>query len=181
MGKIELSNVINMKLPMFVDNRGKIIKEYSSELKNMYNYEMSITESILIYNKKYVLRGLHFKKNRSQSKIVRCILGRVWAVVVDINPASKDFGNWQEVDINDGNAVYIPGDYALGILSLEDTIVSCQYEENDKSDCDIGIQWNDPTIGIKWPIENIDEIIVSEKDKSAMNFLNYKEKINERR
>ena len=118
-------------------------------------------------SKKGVLRGLHFQKQFPQAKLVRVIRGEVFDVAVDIRPGSKTFGKWHGVLLSEENKrqFFIPENFAHGFLVLSDYAEFCYkctdfYHPNDEG----GILYNDPEIGVEWPVSEGLELILSEKD-----------------
>jgi dTDP-4-dehydrorhamnose 3,5-epimerase len=111
-----------------------------------------------------VLRGLHAQKKHPQGKLVRVSRGAIFDVAVDIDPSSATFGKWVGVELNDDNnkQMWIPPGYAHGFVVLSD-VVDFQYKCTDfyHPEDEIGVIWNDPDLGIEWPV---DEPIVSERD-----------------
>ena len=114
---------------------------------------------------KGVLRGLHFQHApHTQGKLVRVTRGRLWDVAVDIRKGSPTFGKWQAVELTEENRLmfYIAPGFAHGFVALEDGTelqYKCTAEYN--AGADAGIRWDDPDIGIDWPIK---DVLVSEKD-----------------
>ncbi|WP_033168390.1 dTDP-4-dehydrorhamnose 3,5-epimerase [Clostridium sp. KNHs205] len=152
----------------FGDNRGYFLETY--------NYEdfckAGITEVFVQDNQslscKGVLRGLHYQKNYPQGKLVRVIKGEVFDVAVDIRKDSKTFGQWHGEILSAENKkqFFVPGGFAHGFLVLSEEaefVYKCTdfYHPEDQE----GIMYNDPDIGIQWPVEAEMEIILSEKDK----------------
>lgn len=121
------------------------------------NYSISV---------KGVLRGLHYQlKPKAQSKLVKCIRGKIFDVAVDIRKNSPTFGKWIGVELSEENMymLYIPKGFAHGFLVLSDKAevlykVSAEYDPT----LERGIIWNDPDIGIEWGTTSP---ILSEKDK----------------
>jgi dTDP-4-dehydrorhamnose 3,5-epimerase len=118
-------------------------------------------------SRKGVLRGLHFQKKNPQGKLVRVIAGEVYDVAVDLRKDSTTFGKWHGVILNAENKkqFYVPEGFAHGFLVLSDTAefaYKCTrfYDPNDES----GLAWDDPEIGIDWPISGFD-ILLSKKDR----------------
>ena len=117
---------------------------------------------------KGVLRGLHFQKQYPQGKLVRVIRGAVFDVAVDLRSDSKTFGKWFGVELTAENKkqFYIPEGFAHGFLVLSDEaefVYKCTdfYHPGDEG----GLAWNDPDIGINWPIPEGMGLILSEKDQ----------------
>lgn len=115
-----------------------------------------------------VLRGLHRQVNHPQVKLVRVIKGRVFDVAVDLRSGSPTYLKWYGIELTEENKkqFLIPEGFAHGFLVLSETAEFC-YKVNDlyHPEDESGIAWNDPTINVKWPIEEGMEIILSEKDK----------------
>lgn len=111
-----------------------------------------------------VLRGLHAQQPNPQGKLVRCARGEVFDVAVDINPKSKTFGQWVGVTLSDANhrQFWVPPGYAHGFVVLSES-ADFEYKCTDyyQPQHEVGVIWNDPEVGIEWPIENPK---LSEKD-----------------
>lgn len=120
-------------------------------------------------SKKGVLRGLHFQYAHSQGKLVRVLKGEVFDVAVDLRKNSPTFGQWYGVTLSEENKkqFYIPEGFAHGFLVLSD-IAEFTYKCTDyyHPEAEGGIIWNDPQIGIEWPLTPGEAVILSEKDKS---------------
>ena len=119
-------------------------------------------------SKKGVLRGLHFQKNFPQSKLVRVINGAVYDVAVDLRKDSPTYGKHVGVLLTAENRrqFFIPKNFAHGFLVVSDEAefvykVDDFYHPNDEG----GLKWDDPELKIEWPLEGIEEIILSDKDK----------------
>ncbi len=119
-----------------------------------------------------VLRGLHYQiQPAAQGKLVRCVRGRIFDVAVDIRKGSPTFGRWvgEILDEENKKMLWIPPGFAHGFLVLSDyaeviyKVSGSEYSpEHDRS-----IRWNDPEIGIKWPVEEVGEPVLSQKDRNA--------------
>ena len=116
-----------------------------------------------------VLRGLHYQKGEfSQAKLVRVIKGHVLDVAVDLRKGSKTFGKYVMVELSGENKrqFFIPRGFAHGFLVLSDEAIFTYKVDNVYApDYEASIHWDDPTIGIKWPIEGV-EVLTSEKDRT---------------
>jgi dTDP-4-dehydrorhamnose 3,5-epimerase len=163
---IEGLKVIEPKV--FGDDRGYFFESY-----NYKDYAAAgITEEFVQDNqsasKRGVLRGLHFQKEFPQDKLVRVIRGEVFDVAVDLRKDSKTYGKWFGVVLSEENKkqFFIPKNFAHGFLVLSDYAefaYKCTdfYHPNDEG----GLIWNDPDIGIEWPLQEGVELIMSEKDQ----------------
>jgi len=123
---------------------------------------------------KNVLRGLHYQKNKPQGKLVSVVKGEVYDVAVDIRPKSPSFGKWEGVVLSDKNKkqFWVPPGFAHGFVVLSevaDFVYKCTnyYDASDEG----SILWDDPDLNIEWPITNP---LLSDKDKNAENFSNFK-------
>ena len=114
-----------------------------------------------------VLRGLHFQKgNLSQAKLVRVIKGKVLDVAVDVRKSSPTFGKHVMVELSEDNKrqFFIPRGFAHGFLVLSDEAIFTYKVDNPYApQAEAGIRWDDPALGIEWPIDST-EVLTSEKD-----------------
>lgn len=152
------------------DMRGRFVKEYNREAFEEHGIRDDLKEVFYSTNKKGVLRGLHFQRGKMQSKLVSCISGHVWDVVVDLRRDSPTFKQWQAFDLTgeECNQVYVPIGCAHGFLTLEDAVVLYLCGEVFYPEGDGGIRWDSPDIGVKWPLEKLGtecQVILSAKDK----------------
>lgn len=155
--KLKLSGLVLIKPRIFKDDRGFFIESY----KKREFAQAGIPEDFIQDNHsrsaKGVLRGLHYQRNAAaQGKLVRCISGAMLDVGVDIRSGSPTFGKWEAVELTAENShmLYLPPGFAHGFLVLSETaeiMYKCtfEYSPNDEG----GILWNDPEIGIKWPVK----------------------------
>ena len=165
----KLEGVVIIEPQVFGDERGFFLESYHEA---RYREEAGIKETFVQDNhsrsSKGVLRGLHYQIEKPQGKLVRVSQGEVFDVAVDINPTSKTYKQWVGVILNATNHIqfYVPPGYAHGFVVLSDT-ADFQYKCTDFYDpSDEGcVRWNDPEIGIEWPIEG--EPRLSEKDAGA--------------
>jgi dTDP-4-dehydrorhamnose 3,5-epimerase len=104
------------------------------------------------------IRGMHFQIDpKPEIKLIRCTRGAIFDVLVDVRPNLPTFGRWAAFELTSENrrALYVPGGFAHGFQCLEDNCeVAYQMSEFYAPDLARGIRWNDPQVGIKWPIEN---------------------------
>ena len=172
MGKItvETCHIEGLKVitpTVFGDSRGYFMETYNY---NDYK-EAGIPEVFVQDNqsasRKGVLRGLHFQKEHPQGKLVRVIRGEVFDAVVDLREGSATFGQWFGVLLSEENKkqFFIPKGFAHGFLVLSDYAefaYKCTefYHPNDEG----GLLYNDPDIGVEWPIPEGMEVILNERD-----------------
>jgi dTDP-4-dehydrorhamnose 3,5-epimerase len=126
-----------------------------------------LVQDNLSRSKRGVVRGLHYQKNpHAIGKLVRCVRGRIFDVAVDLRRHSPTYGRWASIELSDeGNRMFwIPAGFAHGFCALSDWAdVSYKVTDYWTAAVDGGILWNDPAIGIQWPIFDHDAI-VSPKD-----------------
>ena len=160
------------------DERGAFIKDYSLETFQDNGIQYNLKEVFYTKSYKGVIRALHFQKVKEQAKLVRCVKGKVFDVIVDLRKDSPTYRQWRGFYISEQNSleILVPEHFAHGYLVLEDSIVSYKCAEKFYSEYDTGIMWNDPSINVNWPIEEIggiDNLILSEKDKHLQSFLDF--------
>jgi len=177
--ELELKGAYLIKPFCATDDRGAFIKDYNVETFQTNGVSHDLKEVFYTVSKRGVIRALHFQLGIQQPKLVRCISGHVYDVIVDLRPDSPTFGNWLGFDLTGENMLelYIPEYFGHGYLVLEDSIVSYKCAEVFYAEGDSGIAYNDPDIGIKWPFDLIGgekNLIISDKDKSLMSFEEYK-------
>ena len=117
------------------------------------------------------LRGMHYQlPPKAETKIVRCIRGGLYDVILDVRPASTTFGQWfgAELTAENRTMLYVPKGFAHGFVTLQpDTEALYLVTEFYAPDLERGIRWNDPKFGIRWPLE---PVVMSEKDKQQRDF-----------
>ena len=122
-------------------------------------------------SQKGTLRGMHYQLSPgAEAKLVRCIRGRLWDVILDLRTGSKTFGRSFGAELSDENrrAMYVPKGCAHGFLSLVDDMeVLYLVDEYYTPELERGIRWNDPTFKIEWPIE---PVVLSDKDRDHRDF-----------
>lgn len=157
------------------DVRGCFTKDYSKEIFEENRIHHELAEVFYTTSRRGVIRALHFQRVKQQPKLVRCICGHVWDVVVDLRKESPTFKQWLSFELvgERHNEILVPAGCAHGYLVLEDSIVSYKCGEKFYGEYDDGILWDDPDIGVKWPLELIggkEWVILAEKDKKLQSF-----------
>lgn len=151
------------------DNRGYFMETYNQREMNEAGIDTVFVQDNQSASIRGVLRGLHRQINFPQSKLVRVIKGTVYDVAVDLRENSPTYLKWYGIELSEENKkqFFIPKGFAHGFLVLSDYAEFCYkvddfFHPNDEG----GIAYNDPTIGVKWPIGDDMQIILSEKDKA---------------
>ena len=169
--KIETSidGVYVIEPTVYGDNRGYFMETYSdAEFKEIgLNYDF--VQDNQSKSRKGVLRGLHFQKENTQAKLVRCIKGEVFDVAVDLRPGSETYGKWEGVVLSEENKkmFMIPRGFAHGFLVLSDE-AEFTYKCDDiyNPNAEGGLAWDDKDVNIDWPLGDmkIEDLLTSEKD-----------------
>ena len=166
--KTKIEGVYIIEPKVFGDNRGYFMESYNQEHFEEAGLNMTFVQDNESKSSKGVLRGLHFQRKHSQGKLVRVTKGEVFDVAVDLRTGSETYGKWEAVILSEENKkqFYIPKGFAHGFLVLSDEAVF-NYKCTDfyAPEYDGGVMWNDPDINIEWPLEGIENILLSEKDK----------------
>lgn len=155
---------------VFGDDRGFFMESWNAATFRAAGLDLDFVQDNHSRSAKGVLRGLHFQNPNPQGKLVRVTAGRAWDVAVDLRRSSPTCGQWQGVELSAANKrmFWVPPGFAHGFVALEDGtdfLYKCTaaYEPaNERS-----LLWNDPTVGIDWPLEGI-EPQLSAKDKVGL-------------
>ncbi len=179
--KTEIKGVFEVTPFNANDERGCFTKDYSREIFEANGIKYRLEEVFYTTSHKGVVRALHFQRNKQQPKLVRCIYGHVFDVVVDLRKDSETFKKWIAFDLTGENQkeILIPVGCAHGYLVLDESIVSYKCAEKFYGEYDDGIRWNDAALGIDWPlvrIGGIENVILSEKDKNLQSYDEFIEK-----
>ena len=155
------------------DSRGYFMESYSKRDMKAAGLDVNFVQDNQSMSIKGVLRGLHFQKKHPQGKLIRVIQGAVFDVAVDVRKDSPTYGQWFGIELSEENnrQMYIPEGFAHGFYVLTD-IAKLFYKVTDYwyADDEVGIPWNDPSIGIHWPVSEGEVPILAEKDKSYSAF-----------
>lgn len=178
MGKIKVTScdiegLYIIEPSVFGDERGYFMETYNQNDFKEAGLDMVFVQDNQSMSVKGVLRGLHYQKEFPQGKLVRVVRGTVFDVAVDLRTSSKTYGSWFGVELSAENKkqFYIPEGFAHGFLVLSDEAEFCYkctdfYHPGDEG----GLAWNDPEIGIQWPIEDDMKLVISEKDQTWFGF-----------
>lgn len=163
-----LQGVVIIEPKVFGDNRGFFMETWNQEKYEKAELPFNFVQDNLSFSTKGVLRGLHFQNPNPQGKLVYVLQGEVFDVAVDIRVGSPTFGQWTGVTLSSENKrqFYVPEGFAHGFCVLSDTALfayKCTEKYNPQAEG--GIVWNDPDIGIEWPIR---EPILSDKDSKSL-------------
>lgn len=176
--ELELKGAYLIKPFYAADERGGLIKDYNVDTFRANGIDHQLKEVFYTISRRGVIRAQHFQRVKEQAKLVRCISGHVYDVIIDLRKESETFGKWMGFDLTGDNrrSLFIPEGFGHGYLVIEDSVVSYQCGEVFYCEYDSGIKWDDPDMGIMWPLERIggmENLILSEKDRNLQSFADF--------
>lgn len=163
----ELDGVLILEPKVFGDARGFFMETWNEERYIKAGIADRFVQDNMSMSSRGVLRGLHFQNPNQQGKLVQVAVGEVYDVAVDIRYGSPTFGKWVGVTLSEENRrqIYVPPGFAHGFCVMSDTalfIYKCTDVYNPRAE--YSVLWNDPDIGIKWPVDNP---VLANKDAGA--------------
>ncbi len=168
---VQLPGLVLLEPSVHADERGFFCETYRQE----WHTDSGIPEGELFIQDNHsrstrgVLRGMHFHIGDGVAKLVRCARGRIFDVAVDLRRGSPTYGQWEAVELDEQSMreLYVPVGFAHGFCVLSD-VADVIYKQSAYYDPAVerGIAWNDPDIGIEWPLA-LEELTVSERDAAA--------------
>ena len=165
---IALPGLVLIEPRLFGDDRGFFMESWNRRTFADAGLDMDFVQDNHSRSAKGVLRGLHYQLQRPQGKLVRVTAGRAFDVAVDLRRSSPGFGRWHGVELSAVNRLmfWVPPGFAHGFLSLEDG-TEFQYKCTDFYDPsdEHSLLWNDPDLGIDWPLDGIGVPSLSAKDE----------------
>lgn len=158
------------------DNRGRFVKSFEKDIFAANGIEFNCNEMFISASEKNVIRGMHFQLFHPQIKLVGVLSGKVFDVIIDLRKNSKTFGAWRGFYLSSENrtSLLIPRGCAHGFMSLSDNSMVCYLCDGayDKA-TDTGIVYNDPDIGVEWPINDLSQAVLGARDKKLMSFADF--------
>lgn len=169
---VELAGAFVVDLTKFEDQRGFFARAWAPEPFEQQGLSSRVVNVNMSYNHtRGTLRGMHFQRAPyAEVKLVRCVRGAIYDVIVDLRPESPSFKRWFGVELSAENhrALYVPEGCAHGFQTLEDhTDVLYQVSQFHTPGAEGGVRYNDPAFQVQWPIS---ATIISEKDQSWPSF-----------
>ena len=152
---------------VYNDERGYFYESYNQRFLRDKGIYTNFVQDNQSYSTKNVLRGLHFQTIAPQAKLVRCVVGEVYDVVVDLRKSSETYKQWYGVKLSDENKkmMFVPKGFAHGFLTLSDyAIFQYKCDELYMPTADAGVNFKDEELSIDWLVD-INELIISEKDR----------------
>ena len=161
-----LEGVLLVRPDVFQDDRGFFMETYREARYEEHGIPTRFVQDNLSRSRRGTLRGLHFQHPQAQAKLVQAVRGEIFDICVDIRQGSPDFGRWFGLRLSSDEPVqlFVPEGFAHGFCALSDEALLLYKSSRPYApDCDAGILWSDPDIGIAWPVE---DPLLSPKDRA---------------
>jgi dTDP-4-dehydrorhamnose 3,5-epimerase len=171
-----LAGVYRIVSDRHADARGFFGRVYCQRTLDEWGLHSHYPQHSVSFNKeKGTLRGMHLQRSpHAEIKLVQCLHGGIFDVVVDLRPESPNFGRWTGVELTaaNGEILYVPEGFAHGFVTLTDAAtlhycISVEYEPSAAA----GLRWDDPDIGIAWPFA---PHIISDRDRALMSLKQFR-------
>jgi dTDP-4-dehydrorhamnose 3,5-epimerase len=168
-----IAGAVLIELELLADERGSFARTFAAEEFEAHGLEARVVQCNTSTNVRAgTLRGLHYQAApHAEAKLVRCVRGSIYDVVVDLRPESPTYCAWHGVELSasNGRELFIPTGLAHGFQTLEDdTEVLYQMSEAYSAEHARGVRWDDPVFGIEWP--ETDARTISERDRDYADF-----------
>ncbi|GLK42716.1 MULTISPECIES: dTDP-4-dehydrorhamnose 3,5-epimerase [Novosphingobium] len=155
----DIEGLVVIEPRVFGDDRGFFMESWSRKTFANLGLDLDFVQDNHSCSARGVLRGLHYQQPKPQGKLVRVTAGRAWDVAVDLRAGSATYGKWEGIELSAQNKrmLWVPPGFAHGFVSLEDG-TDFLYKCTDFYDPanEHSLMWNDPEVGIEWPLEGID-------------------------
>jgi dTDP-4-dehydrorhamnose 3,5-epimerase len=152
---------------VFGDERGFFLETWNAAVFREAGLDLTFVQDNWSRSTRGVLRGLHYQLKHTQGKLVRCVSGEVFDVAVDIRRSSPTFGQWVGALLSEANkaALWVPPGFAHGFVTLSES-ADFQYKCTARyhPESERTIRWDDPEVGIEWPLDAGITVQLSEKD-----------------
>jgi dTDP-4-dehydrorhamnose 3,5-epimerase len=155
---------------IFTDERGYFLEAWNARTLEAAGLRERFVQDNLVESRHGVIRGLHFQKARPQGKLLRCVAGEVFDVAVDLRRSSPTFGQWvaELLSEKNGHSLWVPPGFAHGYCVLsESALVYYKCTEFYDAADERSLLWNDPAIGIPWPLERMRARLINARDAAA--------------
>ena len=176
-----IADVLLIEPEIFGDDRGFFFESFNQEnFEKVTGKKINFVQDNQSISVKGVLRGLHFQKTAPQSKLVRCVVGEVYDVVVDLRKSSDTYKKWFGIKLSEDNMkmMLVPKGFAHGFVTLSDVAVfHYKCDELYMPSSDGGIIYNDPELNIDWGVD-VNELILSDKDRVLPKLVDIEKELN---
>lgn len=167
---LRISDVRVLEPRIFSDERGYFLEAWNSRALEAAGFHENFVQDNLVSSRHGVVRGLHYQMARPQGKLVRCLTGEIFDVAVDLRSSSPTFGEWVGAPLSEQNAfsLWVPPGFAHGYCVVsESALVYYKCTEFYEPAEERGLLWNDPAIGIDWPLDRMREQLINARDAAA--------------
>ena len=166
----DLPEVVRIVPTVHEDARGYFMETWQARRFHDAGIDLDFVQDNVSASSKGTLRGLHFQIEQAQGKLVRVVSGEVFDVAVDMRRSSPNFGKWvgEILSADNKHQLWVPPGFAHGFLVLSDTAMF-EYKCTDyyAPEFERSVRWDDPEIGINWPLEKGEQPVLSPKDREA--------------
>ncbi|MBN2500360.1 MAG: dTDP-4-dehydrorhamnose 3,5-epimerase [Anaerolineales bacterium] len=163
----KIADVLLIQLDVYGDDRGYFIETYQQEKYNKVGIPHAFVQDNMSLSRQGVLRGLHYQIQQPQGKLVQVLKGKIFDLCVDIRKSSPTFRQWVGAELSNENnrQLWVPPGFAHGFYVLsEEAYVTYKTTDFYAPQWERTILWNDPELGIEWPLQGDIEPVVSGKD-----------------
>ena len=167
-----LPGIVKIVPTVHEDSRGFFVENWQSKKFSQCGIDAAFVQENFSHSKQGTLRGIHYQIKQPQGRLVRVVQGKVFDVSIDLRRSSPHFGQWtgEILSAENGHQLWVPPGFGHGFLVLSET-AGFQYNCTDfyAPEFDRSIRWDDPAIGIDWPLPKGESPLLSEKDEAAPN------------
>ena len=171
--RLAIPDICLIEPQVFGDVRGFFVSTWQDDAFRRDVADVTFVQDNQSRSRLGTIRGLHFQAAHTQGKLVRCPFGRIWDVVVDVRRSSPTCGQWVSTELSESNhrQLWVPPGFAHGFLVLSE-LADLQYKVTDRYDqgSEVTLQWNDPALGIPWPLPDGVAALLAEKDQRGTPF-----------
>ena len=168
-----LQDVLLLQPRVFGDERGFFMESWNQQVFSEASHDWQFVQDNHSRSQQGILRGLHFQTEQVQGKLVRVVSGAVFDVVVDLRRSSPSFGKWFGVELRADahNMLWMPPGFAHGFYVLSES-ADFLYKTSDyyHPASEVSLRWDDPTVGIDWPLVNGEAPSLSAKDAEGLSW-----------
>jgi dTDP-4-dehydrorhamnose 3,5-epimerase len=165
---LALPGAVLIEPTVYADARGAFFEAWNERAFAAAGIEARFVQENVSVSKRHVLRGLHYQVSQVQGKLIRVLAGAVFDVIVDLRRSSPDFGRSLSVNLEarEPRSLWVPPGFAHGFLALDDN-THVQYKVTDfwAPQAERTLAWNDPALGIQWPLPPGTPPVLSDKDR----------------
>jgi dTDP-4-dehydrorhamnose 3,5-epimerase len=169
---LALPGAVLLEPTVYADTRGAFFEAWNERAFAAAGVEARFVQENVSLSKRHVLRGLHYQVSQVQGKLIRVLTGSIFDVIVDLRRSSPAFGRSLSLKLNAGESrlLWVPPGLAHGFLALEDD-TRVQYKVTDfwAPQAERTLAWNDPALGIDWPLPPQTDPILSDKDRRGQS------------